>query len=403
MRAATRTVATIRSVFFASYPFPYRIALIAFFAVCWLPCLSAQQASSLHDVGPSERAQAEEWLQSLTLRQRIAQLMILPIYGDFPFAGSAADKQYLAAIDIIEAGGLIILNRVQDGGVVRAEPYRMTAFLNRMQRRSRLPLLVAGDFERGPSMRLNGVTTFPHAMAFGAADDLELTRRFGEATACEARALGVHWVLAPSADLNSNPDNPVIGARSFGSDPQAVATMAAAMIRGMQDGGERVRITACAKHFPGHGDTDLDSHLALPHLRHGFDRLHAKEWPPFRAAIDAGVASIMTAHIVFHAIDPLRPATLSPRVIDDVLRTQLRFRGAVISDDLRMGAVADLMPADELAVAAASAGCDLLLICADLEIQHAAISGLAKAITEGRLSSDRVEAALARVATLRRR
>ena len=205
----------------------------------------------------------ERWLSSMNVRQKAAQLLVVNFYGDSPEIGDERDRYYRTLVETEGIGGLIILNRVVEGSVQRAEPYEMAAFLNRMQRYAAVPLWVAGDFERSASMRINGTAVFPHAMAFGAAGDPDLTRRFGEATACESRALGVHWILAPSADVNSDPANPVIILRSFGEDPDAVSRQVTAFIRGVQEN-QRCVALVTVKHFPGHGDTSVDSHYALP-------------------------------------------------------------------------------------------------------------------------------------------
>jgi len=293
-------------------------------------------------------------------------------------------------------GGVVLFDR--NAGT----PDAVRKLVDALRAEARAPIVIAVDQEGGRVQRLrDGFTELPslRAIGEGAAD----AERIGRTIARELAAVGVDLDFAPVVDVDSNPANPVIGARSFGTDPELVARLGAAMIRGMQEGPIVESVSACAKHFPGHGDTDLDSHLTLPHLRHPVERLERVEWPPFRAAIGAGVAAVMTAHIVFEAIDPQRPATLSRAVLAGALRTRLGFRGAVISDDLRMRAVADLLPPAELAVAAVQAGCDLLLVCDDVDAQRAAIEGLAQAIVDGTLDLPDVHAALGRVAALRRR
>jgi len=306
--------------------------------------------------------------------------------------------------------GLVDLLRSGLGGVVLFDrnagtPDEVRSLVESVRAEASAPLVVAVDHEGGRVQRLrDGFTTIPSMREIGSAGDRadsEATR-IGRTIATELAAVGIDLNFAPVVDVDSNPDNPVIGDRSFGADPAVVARLGVAMLRAMQEGPPESSVRACAKHFPGHGDTDLDSHRTLPHLRHTIERLERIEWPPFRAAIDANVAAIMTAHVVFHAIDATRPATLSPLAVEQTLRHRLGFRGAVISDDLRMRAVADVLPPELLAVAAIRAGCDLLLVCDDLDAQRAAISGVAAAIVDRTLPEDRVQSALGRVAGLRR-
>jgi beta-N-acetylhexosaminidase len=197
--------------------------------------------------------------------------------------------------------------------------------------------------------------------ALGTRDDVALTRRALAVLGRQLAALGCTTDFAPVADVDSNPDNPVIGDRSFSRDPEACARHVVAAIEGLSEAG----VLACAKHFPGHGDTELDSHLALPTLRHGRARIDAVELVPFRAAARAGVASVMTAHVVFDGVDPGVPATLSRRIVTDLLRDELGFHGVCFSDDLHMKAVADRYGIAESAIRAIEAGCDALLVCTD--------------------------------------
>lgn len=343
---------------------------------------------------PANDALAEEWLARLSLRQRIAQLLIVPFYGESPFVDSDGDRAFQHLVRETGVGGLIILNRSVEGSVVRAEPYQMAAFLNRMQRAADVPLLVAGDFERGASMRVNGTTVFPHAMAFGAANDLELTRRFGEATACEAQALGIHWILAPSADLNNNPENPVIHLRSFGEDPQQVSTHVAAFIRGIQQN-PRCPLPATVKHFPGHGNTNVDSHTALPLIDLPLAELEATDLVPFRAAIEAGVFSVMPGHLRIPALEPQPvPATVSRAVVTGLLREKLGFQGLVTTDGMDMKAISGRYQPGEAAVRALEAGADVLVIPED---PMAALAGVEAAVRSGRLSAERIGESAQRV------
>jgi beta-N-acetylhexosaminidase len=323
---------------------------------------------------PVDERIVEDWLRPLSLRQRIAQLLVIPFYGESPYLGSDDEKNFQHLVREVGIGGLIILNRSYDGSVVRAEPYQMASFLNRMQRSASIPLIVAGDFERGASMRMNGTTVFPHAMAFGAVDDLEVTRQFGEATACEAKALGVHWILAPSADLNNNPENPVIHLRSFGEDPTRVSAHLNAFIRGVQQN-PRCPLPATVKHFPGHGDTNVDSHTSLPVIRQSMSELTSQALVPFREAIEGGVFSVMPGHLQLPALES-------------------KAIPAIVSDGMDMKAISGRYQAGDAAVRALEAGIDVLVIPPD---PVAAVDGIEAAVKSGRISEERVNESVRRV------
>ncbi|MCW5966449.1 MAG: hypothetical protein KIT83_20600 [Bryobacterales bacterium] len=359
---------------------------------------TAQPASPFAELNAAEQATAAAWFRSLSIRQRIAQLMVVPFYGESPFVGSPDEVAFRKLIEAEGIGGLIILNRVNNGSVTRAEPYQMAAFLNRMQRYAAIPLLVAGDFERSASMRVNGLTVFPHAMAFGAVGDLELTRRFGEATACEARALGVHWVLAPSADLNNNPENPVIHLRSFGENPQKVAAQVTAFLKGLQEN-QRCPVPGSVKHFPGHGDTNVDSHVGLPTIASSSTALEANELVPFHAAIAAGVYSVMPGHLSVPALGSgTQPATVAKAVVLDLLRGKLGFSGLVTTDGLDMKGLTSRYPAGEAAVRALEAGADVLMIPPD---PVASLDAIEAAVQSGRLTEERLNESVRRVLSLK--
>jgi beta-N-acetylhexosaminidase len=264
-----------------------------------------------------------------------------------------------------------------------------------MQRLAKTPLIVAGDFERGASMRIASTTKFPHLMAFGAAGDPELTRKLGQATARESRALGFQWVLVPDADVNSNPDNPIINIRSFGEDPQAVASHVKAFIEGAHSGKPRVLTTL--KHFPGHGDTAVDSHIGLAKIDADRARMDALELIPFRAGIAAGVDSVMTAHMAVPALEPEEiPATVSKNVLTGLLRKELAFQGIIVTDAMDMQGLSKLFPSGEAAVRAIEAGADVLLMPGKPD---AAIDAVVAAIQKGRLDKKRVEESILKVLT----
>lgn len=369
--------------------------IVGVFCLFWFSSgATSQQATPavappiLRDLSPSQETQADRWLAKLTLRQKIAQLLVVSFYGYFPEIGSEEELRLRRLVEDEGIGGLIILNRVFEGSVRRAHSYEMSAFLNRMQRFAEVPLLVAGDFERGPSMRLDGMTLFPHAMAFGAAGDPALTQRFGEVTACESRAIGVHWILAPSADVNSDPENPVIHLRSFGENAKDVSTQVTAFVRGVQEN-SACPLLATVKHFPGHGDTNVDSHFGLPAIRSSREMLEAVDLPPFIAAIKAGVASVMPGHLSVPALDDSGdPATVSKPIITDYLRGQLHFGGLVSTDGLDMSGLTQLYAAGEASVRALEAGADVLVIPPDA---MASIDAVEAAVASGRLSEARID------------
>jgi beta-N-acetylhexosaminidase len=262
-----------------------------------------------------------------------------------------------------------------------------------------LPLLVAVDQEGGRVQRLRGPwTVWPSLRAVGRTGSEELARGMGHAIAVELVACGIRCNFAPVVDVDSNPRNPVIGDRSFGDDPDLVGRLGRAMIEGLQEKG----VVASAKHFPGHGDTDVDSHFDLPAVDHSRSRLEDVELRPFRRAIDAGVATIMTAHVLVRELDPELPATLSPRVIDGLLRRELKYEGVVVSDDLEMQAVSRGW-GSTAAVLAAKAGCDLLPLCAHPDLQVEAVEAVVRASEADEIPWASMEDSCGRVRRLKQR
>lgn len=328
----------------------------------------------------------------MTVREKAAQLVMVPYYGDAPNPRSEDYQKYLRWVRSLRVGGFVLINRVQDGRARQAEPYAMAAFLNRMQRISKVPLLVAGDFERGDSMRLESKTLFPHAMAFAATRDPSLSRFEGEVTARQALALGVPWILAPVADVNSNPENPIINIRSYGEDPDEVAAHVRAFIEGAHSVGP---VLVTVKHFPGHGDAAVDTHIALAVINADRADLEKIDLAPFRAGIAAGADAVMTAHISVPALDASgAPATLSAPILIDLLRREMGFRGMVASDSLEMGGITQHWPAGQAAVKAIEAGGDVLLLPANPE---EAVAAIASAVHRGTISRERLDESVARV------
>ena len=345
-------------------------------------------------------ATVKRWMRNMTARDEVAQLIFVAFHGESPNTRSREYRRFLRLIREVKIGGLI-LNNVSNGRTIqKAEPYKVAAFLNKMQRLATVPLMVAGDFERGASMRLEGVTVFPHAMAFGAAGDPALTRYEGEVTAREARALGVHWIYYPVADVNNNPDNPIINIRSFGEDPAAVAGHVRAFIEGAHADKKNFALST-AKHFPGHGDTAVDTHVNLATIPADRERLDRLELVPFKAAIEAGADAIMTAHIAVPAIAPADlPATLSPAILTELLRKQLGFKGLVVTDALEMAGIAQGFSTGEACVRALEAGADTLLMPTDPD---AAIRAVLAAQQSGRLTRQRVQESVVKILSAKER
>jgi len=326
------------------------------------------------------------------IRDLVGQLFMIDFTGHEP----SPEVERLIADEGV--GGVIVFDKNI------AAPRQIAALTNALQEiaatAGRPPLLVSADQEGGPVVRLRaGATHFPSAMAFGAAGSEALAAAAAGITARELRAVGIQMNLAPDVDVNNNPANPVIGVRSYGEDPDLVSRLGVATIRAMQASG----VLATAKHFPGHGDTSQDSHLDLPAVPHARRRLEAVELLPFRAAIRAGVGAVLTAHIIFPALDSeLRPATLSP-VILGLLRRELGFEGLVVTDSMAMRAITDRWPAGEAAVRAVAAGVDIVLACGTLAAQREALEAVRRAVDEGVIPHERVTDAASRVQAAKRR
>lgn len=316
------------------------------------------------------------------------------------FDGLVAPPDLLERIATSQVGGVMLFRpNVRDPEQV-AELVRQL----RAAAPTDAPLVVSVDQEGGLVQRLRAPwTEWPPMLVVGQAGDqtgdASRTERVGQAIGRELAALGIGWNFAPVLDVHTNPANPVIGNRSFGATPDAAASQALAFWRGLNAAG----VAGCGKHFPGHGDTHIDSHHGLPVVGHGTERLRAVELAPFEQAARAGMEAIMTAHVIFPALDPSEPATLSPRVIAEVLRGELGYQGLVVSDDLGMRAVADRHPPDELAVRAVRAGCDHLLVREPLARQLAAYEGLVRAAERDAGFASLVDAAATRVKAFKAR
>ncbi|MEP6962447.1 MAG: glycoside hydrolase family 3 protein, partial [Acidobacteriota bacterium] len=342
----------------------------------------------------AEESAARALLASMSLRDRVAQMVIGVANGEVFSTESEDYKKFQHWIADLHIGGIIVNNTVEFGSARNANPFAMAVFLNQMQRLSRVPLIIGSDFEQGASMRVTGGTQFPHSMAFGAGGDISASRYEGRITAREARALGVHWVFAPVSDVNNNPANPVINIRAYGEDPEQVSQHVAAYIQGAHsDPNARVLVTA--KHFPGHGDVSVDSHYGLPRLDVPRARMDEMELKPFRAAIISGVDSIMTAHMAVPELDSTGvPATVSATVLTGILRDELQFRNLIVTDAMNMQGLTDMFSNAEASVRTVVAGADVLLMPPDPE---QSIRAVVAAVEAGRIPRKRIDESALRI------
>ena len=372
---------------------------------CAAPAAPAPLAPAPHGALPGVRpsladplpAEAQRWIDrtvaGLPLRERVAQMVMIWVLGDYT---STSDSSFAWATD------RITIDKV--GGVVMSlgSPIEVAAKVNALQARAAIPLLVASDVEPGlgrleggtftPGLLRGGdATVLPSNMAIGATGAVDRAEQAGWITGRESRAIGIHVAFAPTVDVNNNPANPVINVRSFGEEPRAVAALGAAFVRGVQ----RAGVAATIKHFPGHGDTDTDSHLALPIVSATRARLDTMELLPFRAAIAAGAAAVMSAHVALPAIAGDRtPATLVPAVMQGLLRDTLGFRGLTFTDAMDMRGVGAGYGVEESAVLAVQAGADVLLMPPDIP---AAIAAVTAAVERGEIAPARIEASVRRI------
>ena len=351
------------------------------------------------DVPLPERADrwVEATLASLSLRERVAQMVMIWVLGDYT---STSDSSFAMAAE------RIALDKV--GGIVMSlgSPIEVAAKVNAMQRLADIPLLIASDVEPGlgrleggvftPGLLAGGTATvLPSNMAIGATGSEEHARAAGRITGAESRAIGIHLAFAPTVDVNNNPLNPVINVRSFGEDPRAVSRMGAAFVRGVQGEG----VAATIKHFPGHGDTDTDSHLALPVVPASRARLDSLELMPFRASIATGAAAVMSAHIALPSVSgDSTPATLVPAIMDGLLRDSLGFTGLTVTDAMDMRGIGAGYGVEESAVRAILAGTDILLMPPDIP---AAIAAVVAAVERGEITRARIDASVRRILALK--
>jgi beta-N-acetylhexosaminidase len=337
-------------------------------------------------------AWVESTLKKMTLREKLGQMLMPYFFGVFTSAENSDYKNLLHEVEENHVGGFIVGTTRGPLGIERSQVYPTAELSNELQRRAKVPLLIGADFESGTGMRLEEGTSFPSAMAVGATNDPKLAYTVGKVIALESRAAGVHWIFAPDADVNNNPDNPIINIRSFGENPKSVSEFVAQEIRGIEENGG----LATAKHFPGHGDVSVDSHLTLPTVPGDRKELEATELVPFRAAIGASVGSVMPGHLAVPAFEPDTsvPATTSRNILTGLLRDELKYKGLVVTDAMDMGGVTSRFPPGEAAVRAVEAGADVLLMP---PVPDAAMAGLERAVRSGRITEKRVDESVRRI------
>jgi beta-N-acetylhexosaminidase len=377
-------------------------ALVSMFAAA---CASsgastAGTGAAREATGAGRSAWADSVLTTMSLRQKVAQMVWPFMLGDYAATDAPSWTQLERLVTQEQVGGFI---------VSVGSPLDIATKINALQRASRVPLLFSADFETGVGFRvrggyfvpnaidLGGATVFPLQMALGAARDTALAYDVGRVTALEGRALGIHVSFGPVLDVNNNPANPVIGARSFSEDPRLTARLGAALVRGVQDHG----MFATGKHFPGHGDTETNSHLELSTVTASRARLDSVELVPFRAAIAAGIGAIMTYHGILPALDTSGvPATLSPRVLTGLLRDSLGYGGVLITDAMDMVGVLRQFGAAEAARRAVAAGADVLLMPSDVP---GTIDAVVAAVREGHYPESRIDSSVRRLLAWKRR
>jgi beta-N-acetylhexosaminidase len=381
----------------ASVLFLLPAGLIVFMAHTSAKVPDATQHTAAKNAGAGHlSSEASKWvettLKKMSVDEKIGQLLFTTYHGSLTPTDSAAYAQMMHDVSDLHCGGFINITQGSPLGIVKSQAYPTAVLTNQLQAKSKLPLLVGADFERGAAMRLDEGTSFPTAMALAAAGNPADAYTMGKFTALEARAVGIRWIYAPDADVNNNPGNPIINTRSFGEDPARVAEYVTAFVRGVEENGG----LATAKHFPGHGDTASDSHIDLPVIHADRDRLDRLELVPFRAAISAGVGSVMTGHLSVPSLEPdlNTPATLSSHILTDLLRHDLHFQGLVVTDAMDMGGITVRYAPGEAAVRAVLAGADALLMP---PVPDAAFEGLQAAVRSGRISIERLDASVRRI------
>ncbi len=347
------------------------------YGICFILCCLLINTGKAYNVPQQERRQEQRWVDSvintLSLRQRIAQLFIVPV--ETVEGKKNNTEKTIRLIHDEQIGGIIVM---------KAQPQYYAANINSLQCHSKIPLLVTIDGEWGVAMRTDSVLLFPRQMMLGAISDNTMIAKMGDAIAGQCKRMGIQLNFSPVVDVNNNPANPVINIRSFGENKYNVAGKSIAYMHGLQDGG----VLSCAKHFPGHGDTDQDSHDLLPSINHSSSRIDSLELYPFRALMEGGVDAVMVAHLQVPAYDTLkRPSTLSPSIVNHLLRSELAFSGLIVTDALNMKAVTSVTKKDSIALWALLAGNDVMLMP---EKVPESISLIEKAVAEGKISEHKI-------------
>jgi len=333
--------------------------------------------------GSSESRWVKQTLSRFSLEEKIGQMLCLGFYGHFVNRDSADWQKYLTWVKTLKIGGLAVYS---------GDVHETATMLNALQELSDTPLLIAANLERGLGNQLEGASQFPPIMSIGATGSEELSYRMGKVTALEARAVGIHMAYFPVVDVNINPNNPIINTRSFGENPGDVGRLAAAYIKGCQENG----LIATAKHFPGHGDTESDTHNVLAVVQGDLNRLQTVELFPFQMAVAAGVQAVMTAHISIPVLDPSPdlPATLSWPILTGLLRQKMGFKGLIVSDSMGMGGITTLYSQEQAAVQAVRAGVDIILLSPEPEL---VVQALLRAVISGQISEARIDESVIRI------
>ncbi len=382
------------------------MAAFAIFFVSFTPAVAQTgktTSSQPHTIGATTRAQerwADRTLKRLTLEEKIGQMIEVRGIMGYYNADDPVFQKLIADIRKYHLGAVHLSVNTDGPLLLRVEPYEAAMTTNLLQQEShaKVPLIFSVDFERGPSMRLTSIEAFPQPMAFGATHNPAYVEQFARIVAEESRALGIDWNFYPIADVQINPENPIINTRSYGEDPAEVGSMVTTYIRGSHEGG----MLTTLKHFPGHGDTDVDSHLNLARVNAPLERLNAVELPPFETGIKAGSDAVMIAHVAFPALepDPTKIATTSKKVVTGLLREQLGFKGVIVSDAMEMKGLTKLYPGDSsraagrAAVDTVKAGQDLLELPSDLD---GTFNGLLQAVKSGEISRAQIDASVRRI------
>lgn len=353
----------------------------------------SETSESIITQKPEEETSAPEdeikkLLDTMTLDEKIGRMVMVGLEGYTP------DEKTMEMIEKYHVGGFILFSRNIEG------PDQLTALLNSLKAansRSKIPLLLSVDQEGGRVSRMpKELERFPDNQTVGKVNLEEFSYKLGALLAECVKAFGFNMNFAPVLDIHSNPNNPVIGDRSFGEDAEIVSRLGISVMKGMQDQG----VISVVKHFPGHGDTDEDSHISLPSVEHSKERLMNFELVPFQNAIQNGADAVMIAHITVKEIDPDRPATLSEAVVTDLLREELNFDGVVVTDDLTMGAVMKNYDIGEAAVQSVLAGTDVLLVCHGYDNQVSVMEALKEAAENGTITEERIDRSVYRILKL---